>query len=199
LRPTSPNKVLLSAVQVIRPGGELVPRPFSTRSDQLDPPAVRKVVERLQAFGRHSTCFRMTLNQARELLDAVFSLIEIDDGWEWDFEALKEAVGYLASNHRNRARRDRVIGLYTMRNTIRKWNDPPFQRDPQRAPYSSTTEAALRLEAGDSPALGFYHNIGRADAGWKNSPFVWPVLFVPNNAVPTVFANNRRRARRRRR
>jgi hypothetical protein len=138
----------------------------------------------------------MNVNQACDILDAVCGLIRIDDGWDWDFDALKDAVRYLAANHNNTALRDRVFGLYTLNNTIRKWNDQA-RSDPQRAPYSSTTENALRQAAGNSPALGFYHNVGSAD-GWGGAPFIWPVLFVPNGVVPTVFANNRRNSPRRR-
>jgi hypothetical protein len=107
-------------------------------------------------------------------------------------------VRHLASTHPDPARRDLVFGLYTLDNTIRKWVDD-HRSDPQRAPYSLTTETALRNVGGRSPMLGFYHNIGRIDNGWSGSPFVWPVLFVPDAVVPAVFANNTRRAPRRRR
>jgi hypothetical protein len=91
-----------------------------------------------------------------------------------------------------------VVGLYTLSNTIRKWNDQA-QSDPQRAPYGAGTEDRLRQAGGRSPSLALYHNIGDLEKGWRGSPFVWPVVFVPTNVVPTVFANNRRRAPRRRR
>jgi hypothetical protein len=194
----SPNKVMLSRIQWISPGGELVPRPFSTVSDQPDPPAVQRVVARLRAFGKASAPFQMSVDQACELLDAVCSLVRIDDGWDWDLDALKDGVRYLATSNPDAAARDRVFGLYTLGNRIRKWNDTA-QSDPQRAPYSATTEAALRSATGDSPALAFYHNVGDASAGWRGSPFVWPVLFVPAGTRPVVFANNRRIARRRHR
>lgn len=140
----------------------------------------------------------MSVNQACDLLDAACSLIQIDDGWDWDLDALKDAVRHLASTNPDRALRDRVVGLYTLGNTIRKWNDNAHS-DPQRAPYSSTTERAARLTGGASPALAFYGNTGSQDSGWTGSPFVWPVLFVPEATVPTVFANNRRNLRRRHR
>jgi len=132
------------------------------------------------------------------LLDDVCSLIRIDDGWDWDLEALKGAVRLLARTHPTRGSRDRVVGLYTLDNTIRKWTDEAMS-DPQRAPYSAPTEDSVRQEAGRSPALAFYHNVGDVNRGWRGSPFVWPVLFVPDGVVPTVFANNRRNAPRRRR
>jgi hypothetical protein len=136
------------------------------------------------------------VDDACDLLDSVTALIEIDAGWDWDLEALKDAVRHIAATDPDESRRDRVVALYTLDNTIRKWTDAS-QSDPQRAPYSAATETALRSAAGRSPALGFYHNVGKATHGWGGSPFVWPVLFVPNGVIPTVFANNRRAPRRR--
>ena len=196
--PCSPNKIVLTRAQWTRPGGELVPRPFFTISDHPDAPEAQQVVGRLQMLAQPSVAVELNVDQACDLLDAVCALIRVDDFWDWDLDALKDAVRYLASRHPDPAQRDRVVGLYTLNNTIRKWNDQA-QSDPQRAPYSAPTESALRQMAGASPALGFYHNLGHREAGWRGSPFVWPVLFVPNGVVPTVFANNRRRAPRRRR
>lgn len=194
----SPNKIILTRAQWTRPGGELVPRPFSTISDSANAPEAQRVVDQLRVLGRERVPIEMTVQGACEFLDMVCSLITIDDGWDWDLDALKDAVRHLASTHREALQRDRVVCLYTLDNTIRKWNDQS-QSDPQRAPYSSTTEDAVRRAADESPALAFYHNVGDPNQGWRGSPFVWPVLFVPNGVVPTVFANNRRVAPRRRR
>ena len=198
--PCSPNKIILTRAQWTRPRGELVPRPFTTVSSRTDAPEVQAVVAQLRSLGTESMPIPLTVSQACNLLDAVCSLIQIDDGWDWDLDALKDAVRHLAASHPDDNRRDIVFVLYTLDNTIRKWNDQAHS-DPQRAPYSAPTEAALRQAAGSSPSVGFYHNVGdaSADKGWSGSPFVWPVLFVPDDVVPTVFANNRRNAPRRRR
>jgi hypothetical protein len=194
--PCSPNKVVLTRAQWVRPGGELVPRPFSTRSNDPAEPAVAALLERLRALSQPSTPFELTVVQACQLMDSVSSLIRVDDNWDWDLEALNDAIQYLARDHPDPTQRDRVVALYTVNNTIQKWVDAA-QTDPQRAPYSQVTEAAVRNMAGRSPGIAFYHNRGTG-AGWSGSPFIWPVLFVPGNTVPTVFANNRRTRRRRR-
>jgi hypothetical protein len=195
--PCSPNKIILTRAQWTRPAGELVPNPFTTVSDRADCPEASKVVNTLSGLSRPSNSFVITVNQACDLLDQVCSLIRIDDGWDWDLDALKDAVRHLALTHRDESQRDRVACIYTLNNTIRKWKIDDL--DPQRAPYSAATETAVRLLAGESPALALYHNTGSVDQGWKGAPFVWPVLFVPDGVVPTVFANNRRLAPRTRR
>jgi Z1 domain-containing protein len=198
ISPCSPNKIILTRAQWTRPGGELVPSPFTTISERADAVEAQQVLVRLRALSEPSVPFDLTVDQACDLLDAVCSLIRIDDGWDWDLDALKDAVRHLASTHEDETQRNRVVCLYTLNNTIRKWKDPAHL-DPQRAPYSAPTEAAVRHAAGDSPALAFYHNVGNTGQDWQGSPFVWPVLFVPDSVVPTVFANNRRNAPRRRR
>ena len=198
VRHCSPDKIALSRVQWISPGGELVPRPFSTVSDRAESAEVRRVLQRLSGFANPSLPFEMTVNQACDLLDDVCSLIRIDDGWDWDLDALKDGVRLLARTHPVRASRDRVVGIYTLDNTIGKWTDEQ-RSDPQRAPYSASTEEDVRDRAGRSPALAFYHNQGQLAKDWRGSPFVWPVLFIPEEGVlPTVFANNRRATPRRR-
>lgn len=193
ISPCSANKIVLTRAQWTRPGGELVPRPFSTQGNRHD---LNEVVERLRVFAQESVPFELTLDQASELLDAICSLIRIDDGWDWDLDALKDATRHLAISHPDQERRNRVAALYTLNNRIRKWNDAPTNLDPQRAPYAASTETPLRAFAQRSPALAFYQNQGLVEAGWTGTPFVWPVLFVPTGVVPTVFANNRRRIHR---
>jgi hypothetical protein len=193
--PCSPNKIILTRAQWTRPGGELVPRPFSTISNRANEPAAQRVLERLRALAEPGITFQMTVNEACDLLDEVCSLIQIDEGWNWDLDALKDAVRHLALSHPNPTLRDRVVSLYTLNNTIHKWKDSGHT-DPQNAPYGATREARLRQVAEDSPALAFFHNVGAVDGDWNGSPFIWPVLFVPDGVVPTVFANNRRRVAR---
>jgi hypothetical protein len=164
----------------------------------MDAPEAQEVIRRLTALAQPSAPFQLTVDQACGLLDAICGLIRIDDGWDWDLDALKDAVRHLASTHRDRAQRDRVICLYTLNSRIHKWKDAA-KSDPQRAPYTPATESAVRRAAEGSPSLAFYHNLGNIEQDWNGSPFVWPVLFVPDGVAPTVFANNRRIAPRRRR
>lgn len=194
--PCTANKIMLTRAQWVRPGGELVPRPFSTVSDEPNPPAFQKALDTLKGFGAASTPFEITVDQACRLLDLACAMIRVDDDWDWDLDALKDAVRHIAAQHPDAEKRDRVIGLYTLKNRIQKWKDAS-QSEPQNAPYAAGTEGPLRAAAGDSPALAFYHNVGNVDAGWKGSPFIWPVLFIPSKIRPTVFANNRRKASRR--
>lgn len=198
VRSCSPDKLALSQVQWLSPDGELVPRPFTTRSDRPDAVEAVRVLERLRGLGPPSEPFQMTVDEACSLLDDVCALIRIDEGWDWDLDALKDAVRLLAKTDPTETQRDRVVAIYTLDNTIRKWTDDSMT-DPQRAPYSAATENRVRQEALRSPALAFYHNIGDIARDWRGSPFVWPVLFVPNGVAPTVFANNRRNMPRRRR
>jgi Z1 domain-containing protein len=201
VRQCAPSKIVLTKAQWVNPSGELAPYPLSTASDRPDEPAALQLRDRLLSLGRPSQPFAMSVRDACDLLDDVFALIRVDDGWDWDFEAMKDALHHLASLHPDAEQRQRVMVLYTLDSNMAKWK--VLDVDPQRAPYTPTTEDRVRKAAGRSPALALYYNNGTAD-GWSGSPFVWPALFVPLGIPATVFANNRRsgagrRARRNRR
>lgn len=188
--PCSASKISLTKAQWINPDGELVPHPFSTVSDDPNSADAEHVRQRLTSLGQPSRPFDMSVNEACDLLDDVFALIRVDEGWNWDFEAMKDALRHIANLHPDAAQRNRVSVIYTLDNTIGKWRNAT-QTDPQRSPYSAPTERQVRAAAGRSPALALYHNRGIGN-GWGGSPFVWPVLFVPEGVPPTVFANNQR-------
>jgi hypothetical protein len=57
--PCAPNKIILTQAQWIRPNGELVPRPFSTRSNRPNAQPVRRVVDRFRLLGRAGRPFEM--------------------------------------------------------------------------------------------------------------------------------------------
>lgn len=196
--PCSPNKIVLSRIQWVTAKGELVPRPFATVSDDPYPVAVRDLISRLKAMGSESTPFLVQVDDACKLVEDICQLIRIEDGWDWDLDSLKDAIRYLAGSHPDETLRESVYCLYTLDSTIGKWRDAT-RTDPQRAPYTPTTEQALRKAGGRSPMLAIYHNVGSVDKGWSGSPFFWPVLFVPDGITTTVFANNRRRTPRTRR
>jgi hypothetical protein len=191
--PCTANKIMLTRAQWVRPGGELVPRPFTTVSTVPNPKNVQELIDKLQGMHKPSSPFEITTVQACDLLDDVCSLIRIDNEWDWDLDALKDAVRHLASENPDTSQQDRVVCLYTLNNTIEKWKDS-LETDPQNAPYGAGTERPIRAAAGQSPALALYHNVGKKEKGWSGSPFFWPVLFVPQGVRPTVFSNNRRKA-----
>ena len=92
--------------------------------------------------GKTALLSRKDLNHPR--------LIRIDEGWEWDFDALKDAMVLLANTHPDETQRNRVACIYTLNNNIRKWTIEGV--DPQRAPYSQSTEDGVRRFANRSGA-----------------------------------------------
>ena len=58
----SANKILLSRAQWVRPGGELVPRPFKVINDKASASAVERIKRRLQSLGKPSKPFQRRAN-----------------------------------------------------------------------------------------------------------------------------------------
>jgi hypothetical protein len=91
IRPCSPSKIAISKVQWISSDGELVPHPFSAPDDEPTRRKVTRATARLKSFGQESTPIELTVSEACEALDMVCSAIRIDEGWEWDLQALSDA------------------------------------------------------------------------------------------------------------
>ena len=189
--PCSPNKIMLSRLVSLTPGGEVVPWPLTTRDDEAH--AVTPIITRLEKHGMNDKKpFEVPLRDAMKVIEFCSTHLNIDDGWDFDWEAMRAAVEFLAGSHPDPTKRNRVACLVSLGNSIKKWKDAA-ETDPQRAPYSAATETAVRTLAGRSPALAFYENQGLTKNGWSGKPFLWPVLFVPDQIPPVIFSNNRRR------
>jgi len=56
------------------------------------------------------------------------------------------------------------------------------------SPDSYQEKAVARKAAQDMPVLLMLRQNGKQDKGWRDLPFWWPVMFVPQTAVTSVFA-----------
>lgn len=193
VRACSPNKILISRVVTLRPGGEYLPYPMTTVSENGENPGcakVRSFVRRLTNYVDGNE-FDITVAEAVEFLNLCSKLVTIDEPYVFDWEAMKAAIEHLAQE----AASDLVHFRFKEGYSIEKWKGPD-ETDPQRSPYSTTIERRMRQTAGLRPALDVYGNLGLSDKGWRDSPFFWPVLYIPDQVLPMVFSAGTRRSRR---
>jgi hypothetical protein len=192
IRPCSPNKIAIARVVTLRPGGEFLPYPMTTHADGQEPEACsefRNLVRGLPNFVADRP-FDITGDVACDIIRRCEHFVSIDEPWVFDWEAMCAGIEEIA----HEAGSDRVVFTFRDGMGISKWKDAE-QTDPQRAPYTSADEDRARAAAGNSPALVVYGQNGRRDAGWRDSPFFWPVLFIPTNVPPMIFSVGRRRRR----
>lgn len=192
IRPCSPNKIAVARVVTLRPGGEFLPYPMTTHADGHEPPECREFrnfVRQLPNFLADRP-FDITVSAACDIIRPCERLVSIDEPWVFDWEAMRAGIEEIARE----AGSDRVVFTFRDGMGISKWKGTG-QVDPQRAPYTSGDEDRARVAAANSPALVVYGQRGERDSGWRDSPFFWPVLFVPANVPPMIFSVGRRRRR----
>jgi hypothetical protein len=192
IRPCSPNKIAVAQVVTLRPDGEFLPYPMTTYADGQEPGEVREFrdfVRRLPGFVP-DVPFDISVALANEIISRCERLVSIDEPWVFDWEAMRSGIEEIA----RQAASDRVV--FTLRDGmgISKWRGTPGA-DPQRAPYTRADETRARAVADRSPVLIVYGERGERGSGWRDSPFFWPVLFIPQGVPPMIFSVGRRRRR----
>lgn len=189
IQPCNPNKIMLSNLTTLRPFKRLVPYGFQTRPHVRLDGAVA-TLDRLLSQADPMTGdepFVLDLALAKGLLDEIREQFDFEDGYEWDWEAAKAALDYLAhrdqgQNHTARiwclVRRGREFGR------VRRDGDRMRFFD---APDTSHVEGQVaRRVAIDRPILMLFRCEG--GHGWASLPFWWPVVMAPRNTPIAIFA-----------
>ena len=74
------------------------------------------------------------------------------------------------------------------RNISRLKADSKYYSD---APYTGSTDLKVARDMADSiPVLMLIKQNGKAELGWKDAPFYWPVLVVQKNIKPAVYTSD---------
>lgn len=186
--PCAPSKILVSNIVSLRPNAALVPFGFQTRSrtELLRIGAsVSKLIptEAVEA----AEPVKITCEQAVAILSAIEPALTFDEGYAFDWEAVRAAVEYyskIASPPGSRG----GCWLYvdTGRTMSRKRAGGRFSD----APLSYQERAAFRSLADSLPILALLQQDGREEDGWRRAPFWWPVLVAPAKSVPSIFATS---------
>jgi hypothetical protein len=176
----SPNKILLSNVTTLRPGRRLLPVGFST--NQATAAAVGSVNQLLNVQ-QDAVTLILPLDVAQQIVDRIAASITMDDGREFDFNAMRAALTYLATKNPIDAQVGEVACL------IRRGRDIPKTRDGgrlQNAPDRQADQDALAPIQGRRPCLMLFEVTADSE-GWNGQAFFWPVLVAPPGTQPVIF------------
>lgn len=190
--PCSPNKILVSSLTTLRPGKRLLPVGFQTdyktRAEkyvlQID-----RLIENINPSEEGSTL--VPLPTAELIIDLIEKtlLFEDDSGYGWDVEAFKASMEYVSRISQNPLERG---GVYLLVRTGR--DNKRYREQSQRpfdAPDTSHVEGRIaRQVAKTAPMLMLFRQIGRKDQGWRDTPFWWPVLYMPTHMQTVIFASD---------
>lgn len=191
--PCSPNKIALSKTTTLKPFKRLLPVGFQTEYKSYLRPVTENIDEILRGFAPADSFdapFLITKEQANWLLSEIQPTLkmETEEGYDFDWEATKSALNYLAnlgSNHNGGkvwclVRTGRKLSRTVAVGSHAKYAD---------APDSTKTEGEIRKHyAIDNPMLILIRQNGDVEQGWRGCPFYWPVISAQKNISPAIFA-----------
>jgi hypothetical protein len=180
----SPNKILLSRVTTLRPGGRLIPVGFSTNAQTS---ARVADIDRLllEANPNPTTgTYILAADTVVRLVDLIAESLTMDPGYDFDFDAMRAAVLYMTANNTVENQRGEVACL------VRRGRNFPKRRPDgrlQNAPERQAEHADILPIRGNRPALFLFRVPGPVNDGWSGQSFYWPVLFAQQDVEPVIF------------
>lgn len=195
--PCSPNKILVSTTQTLRPHKRLLPIGFQS-GYRTGANGIAKAIEQVDAKVAQLIGFdadepvRIPVATAHELLRLIEPTLlfeDQDDASPFDWEAAHAALAHLAAQHPDPAKRGQVwLWAAKGRNSARLAGASSHAKYIE-TPDSEKTEGRMaKAFAIDHPILFLLHQEGRADKGWRDAPFYWPVVRAQTNTPTAIFA-----------
>ncbi len=183
--PCSPNKILLSRVTTLRPGGRLVPVGFTTNDSTATSVAAIDALLSAADPNAAATTYVLPLATVERIVDLISEGLTLDLGPEFDFAAMKAAATYLANENSIATERGQIACL------VRRGRSIPKRRADgrlQNAPERPQDERDVQPVRGSRPVLYLFKVIGSETEGWSRQDFYWPVLVAPAGIQPVIFA-----------
>jgi hypothetical protein len=184
IAPCSPNKILLSNLTTLRPGGRLIPSGFTTTAGATAAVAAIDALLLAANANPNQELYTLPLATVEQIITHIESSIEMDTWREFDFDAMRAAAGYLSNNNPEVDQRGEVAVLVRRnRNLVKVRTDGRLQNAPER----QQDQDAIQPIRGRRPVLFLFRANGAAADGWSDQPFYWPVLVSPAGIQPVIF------------
>lgn len=191
--PCNPNKILLSSINMLKPGKRLLPVGFQTIAKTMLERKMKKIdefVSKIKASApidpKDKRNFLVSKEDTVELLTLIHETYKMEEHYEWDLDMYFSILNYLSEEQESKFKGKVWIVLRENRDISRFKKSGKFEDSPD------TSQAELkdaRELAENIPALILTRQNGAVEKGWKGVPFYWPVLVAPQNTATTVFAN----------
>ncbi len=188
--PCAPNKILVSDIVALKPGGAHLPVGFQTRARSTLAPIMQKL-EKLIPIQKLDSGRPISIptETAIKIIDLIEGCYEFEPGYGFDWEACRAAIEYFSKIASPPANRGSCLILGgTNRRLSRQRAGGRFSD----APHTMQDRATVRSIVGHQPILVLSHQEGREVDGWRDVPFWWPVLFAPAESAPSIFASTMR-------
>lgn len=192
--PCSPNKILVSTTQTLRPYKRILPIGFQS-GFKGGASGISKAIGKIDAELRSLSAFdgdvvSIPVDAAINLLRMVKPTLEFldDDDSEFDWDAAEAALIHLSQQHAVQSERGKVL-LWAAegRRSARLAGEGSHAKYIE-TPDSERTEGRIaKSEAIDSPILFMLRQEGEVEKGWRGTPFYWPVIRAQRNTPTAIY------------
>ncbi len=194
--PCSPNKILVSTTQTIKPFKRILPIGFQTGyrtgSDGIAG-NIKKIDDIVNDLGGFNPDYPImtTLGRAIEILDLIqptLHAVEDEDSPIFDWDMAKAALIHLSMQHPDPAEHSKVwIWAARDRNSSRFASIGSHAKFIE-TPDSEKTEGVLaKRHAINHPILFLLRQKGEKGKGWRDAEFYWPVIRGQQNTPTSVY------------
>lgn len=183
VRACAPNKVLLSDVVAVSENSMLLPTDFQTRGGSAMATIQNRLDKMIKDEWRDTGKFvEIDRKTAFAIIDAIAESMEFDNvEFEWD--AMRALIDYYS---------DAAHGgdgkVLLLAETGRKLDRAKSGDKSGRSILGTATRAKVLNTKRNKPTLVLLQQEGGRDRGWTAHHFWWPVLAVPSDTEPCVFA-----------
>lgn len=194
--PCSPNKLLLSNIQMLKAHRRLLPIGFQTIPKSYLAPLVKKLDIFIADLRKRAVAvdeddnrsFLVKVEDVETILEQIVATYAVKDAHPWDSRHFISALLYMSRETKSADKGLVWLVLRENRNMSRIRKSNQHYED---APDTSHDELAeARALATDIPALILLRQNGEEKQGWKGGAFYWPVLITPADFKTTVYSKN---------
>ena len=195
--PCSPNKILISQIQTLRPNKRILPIGFETRN-KTGRNNISTIIEELDESLTKLIPFNavepklIDIEIALNILKKIETTLRFNDkeevpvfSWEMAYSALTHL------SHQNKNAPGKVL-IWTANNrNSARLSSPGSHSTYIETPDSPKTEGLIAKSfAIDHPILFLLRQNGKKEKGWNDTPFYWPVIRAQSYAKTSIFALN---------
>ena len=187
LVPCSPNKLMFSRLTSIRPGRRLLPIGFQTVAKTAGKANLQDLDGRVRTLcgGKLHGTTVVSVDIAVKLLELAYANLVFHGEDQDERKAHIAALEHLSKLAADSATRGSVLLIAAAdRDVARLREGGRFSN----APDTKQQAESAAEKAKNIPVLMLLRQDGSEGKGWRDLPFWWPVVVVPQDAVTSVFA-----------
>jgi hypothetical protein len=186
----SPNKVLISTLTTLKGGKRLLPIGFQTGYKTHIINKIEKLDHLIDCLAPTNQPYLVDLKSAAEIVALIDKTYDYngDPIFKWNVEAFLASLAYITRMCPDPDQKGKIYLL------VRKGRDNVRIRQEGRyfdTPDTSHIEGEIAKQVAiNTPMLMLFRQQGAKDRGWRDCPFWWPVLHMPQKMGTVVFASD---------